>query len=117
MVRTAKLVQAEFQGREREPVRIQDLGAREMAMATALLVAIIWLGLYPRDSLSHDGISSGAGSPMTAPDADPARSARGRRRYGQFTHAIRLISMTTLGGKAGWAAASRLLIEAGEALV
>ena len=33
-----------FQGREREPVRIQDLGAREMAMATALVVAIVWLG-------------------------------------------------------------------------
>jgi len=33
------------------------------------------------------------------------------------SHAIRLISTTTLGGKAGWAPASRLLIEAGEALV
>src|ERR1700674_2007674 len=31
------------------------------------------------------------------------------------SHAIRLISTTTLGGKAGWAPASRLLIEAGEA--
>jgi hypothetical protein len=33
------------------------------------------------------------------------------------SHAIRLISTTTLGGKAGWAPASRLLIEAGETLV
>jgi hypothetical protein len=33
------------------------------------------------------------------------------------SHAIRLISTTTLGGKAGWPPASRLLIEAGEALV
>ena len=35
----------------------------------------------------------------------------------ESSHAIRLISTTTLGGKAGWAPAARLLIEAGEALV
>ena len=67
-----RLVQAAFQGREHEPVRIQDLGAREMAMATALVVAIVWLGLYPQpvvdaaapvDHPSHDGSSSGAGAP------------------------------------------------------
>jgi hypothetical protein len=33
------------------------------------------------------------------------------------SHAIRLTSTTTLGGKAGWAPASRLLLETGEALV
>jgi hypothetical protein len=32
------------------------------------------------------------------------------------SHAIRLISTTTLGGKAGWAPASRLRIKAGDAL-
>jgi hypothetical protein len=33
------------------------------------------------------------------------------------SHAIRLTSTTTLGAKVGWAPASRLLIEAGEAWV
>jgi hypothetical protein len=33
------------------------------------------------------------------------------------SHAIRFTSTTTLGGKAGWPPASRLLIEAREALV
>ncbi len=43
-----RLVQAAFQGPVREPVRIRDLGAREMAMVTSLVVAIAWLGLYPQ---------------------------------------------------------------------
>jgi len=42
------MVQGAFQGREREAVRIRDLGPREMAMATALVVALVWLGLYPQ---------------------------------------------------------------------
>jgi NADH-quinone oxidoreductase subunit M len=43
-----RLVQAAFQGPVREPVRIRDLGVREMAMVTSLVVAIAWLGLYPQ---------------------------------------------------------------------
>jgi len=42
------MVQGAFQGREREAVRIRDLGPREMAMATALVVALVWLGLFPQ---------------------------------------------------------------------
>ena len=42
------MIQGAFQGREREAVRMRDLGPREMAMATALVVALVWLGLYPQ---------------------------------------------------------------------
>ena len=42
------LVQGAFQGPGREPTRTRDLGAREMAMAIALVVAIVGLGLYPQ---------------------------------------------------------------------
>jgi NADH-quinone oxidoreductase subunit M len=42
------MIQGAFQGREREAVRIHDLGPREMAMATALVAALVWLGLYPQ---------------------------------------------------------------------
>ncbi len=42
------LVQAAFQGRAREALRLPDLGAREMAMMAALIVAIGWLGVYPQ---------------------------------------------------------------------
>jgi NADH-quinone oxidoreductase subunit M len=42
------MVQAAFQGRTPETIRIHDLGLREMAMATALVVALVWLGIYPQ---------------------------------------------------------------------
>ncbi len=52
------MVQAAFQGRLREPapgdaegpvlVAVRDLGRREMAMGIALIVAIVWLGMYPQ---------------------------------------------------------------------
>jgi NADH-quinone oxidoreductase subunit M len=42
------MIQGAFQGRQPESVRIRDLGPREMAMATALVVALVWLGLYPQ---------------------------------------------------------------------
>lgn len=45
------MIQGAFQGRERETVRIRDLNPREMATATALLVALVWLGLYPQPIL------------------------------------------------------------------
>jgi NADH-quinone oxidoreductase subunit M len=42
------MIQATFQGRERGAVGMRDLGPREMAMAAALVVALVWLGLYPQ---------------------------------------------------------------------
>jgi NADH-quinone oxidoreductase subunit M len=42
------MVQAAFQGRTPEATRIRDLDRREMAMATALVVALVWLGMYPQ---------------------------------------------------------------------
>jgi NADH-quinone oxidoreductase subunit M len=42
------MIQGAFQGRQPESARIRDLGLREMAMATALVVALVWLGLYPQ---------------------------------------------------------------------
>jgi NADH-quinone oxidoreductase subunit M len=42
------MVQAAFQGREREPHRIGDLGRREMVMQAALIAAIVWLGIFPQ---------------------------------------------------------------------
>ena len=65
-----RLVQAAFQGREHEPVRIQDLGAREMAMVTALVVAIVWLGLYPQPVVD-------AAAPVITSLTTAARVARG----------------------------------------
>lgn len=43
-----RLVQTAFQGSQREPFRIRDLGSRELAMTTALIVGLVWLGLYPQ---------------------------------------------------------------------
>ena len=42
------MIQGAFQGREREAIHMRDLGSREMAMATALVVVLVWLGLYPQ---------------------------------------------------------------------
>jgi len=42
------MVQGAFQGREPEGVHIRDLGPREVATVTALVVALVWLGLYPQ---------------------------------------------------------------------
>jgi NADH-quinone oxidoreductase subunit M len=42
------MVQAAFQGRARESIRIRDLGLREMTMATVLVAALVWLGMYPQ---------------------------------------------------------------------
>ena len=43
-----RLVQAAFQGPLRAPVRIRDLGARELAMTSVLIGGLVWLGLYPQ---------------------------------------------------------------------
>jgi NADH-quinone oxidoreductase subunit M len=42
------MIQATFQGRRAEAVPFRDLGSREVAIATALLVALLWLGVYPQ---------------------------------------------------------------------
>jgi NADH-quinone oxidoreductase subunit M len=42
------MVQAAFQGRTPEAMRIRDLGLREMTIATALVAALVWLGIYPQ---------------------------------------------------------------------
>jgi NADH-quinone oxidoreductase subunit M len=65
-----RLVQAAFQGPAREPVRIRDLGAREMAMVTALVVAIAWLGLYPQPVMD-------AAAPVITHLTTASRAARG----------------------------------------
>ncbi len=64
------MVQATFQGREPEAVRIRDLGPREMAMATALVIAIVWLGVYPQPI-----IDAAAPVVTSLTTAHPARSA------------------------------------------
>ena len=75
------LVQATFQGPARAeagadavrgPLRIADLGIREMAIAIALVLAIVWLGVYPQPFVD-------AASPVVAPVAAPAAAgARAR---------------------------------------
>ena len=42
------MIQGAFQGRQRETVDIRDLDAREMAISSALVLALVWLGLYPQ---------------------------------------------------------------------
>jgi len=64
------MVQAAFQGREPEPLRIRDLGPREMAMAIALVVAIVWLGIYPQPV-----IDTAAPVVTSLTTASPTRSA------------------------------------------
>jgi len=66
------LVQAAFQGREREAVRIPDLSAREMAIAIVLVVAIVWLGMYPQPVVD-------AAAPVITPLATASQVARGTR--------------------------------------
>jgi len=46
------LVQAVFHGGTRQAWELSDLSAREMAMMTALIAALVWLGLYPQPVLS-----------------------------------------------------------------
>ncbi len=49
------LVQAAFYGPPRELPRLRDLGAREMAAISALVVVLVWLGLYPQPILDTAG--------------------------------------------------------------
>jgi NADH-quinone oxidoreductase subunit M len=37
-----------FHGEQREPWKIKDLSVREMSAMTAMIAAILWLGLYPQ---------------------------------------------------------------------
>jgi NADH-quinone oxidoreductase subunit M len=37
-----------FHGEQREPWKIEDLSSREMSAMTAMIVVILWLGLYPQ---------------------------------------------------------------------
>ena len=54
------MVQRVFFGANREGWRIPDLEAREVAVMTALIVIILWLGLYPQPCLdkAKEGLSS-----------------------------------------------------------
>jgi NADH-quinone oxidoreductase subunit M len=40
-----------FHGEQREPWKIKDLSMREMAAMTAMIIVILWLGLYPQPFL------------------------------------------------------------------
>jgi NADH-quinone oxidoreductase subunit M len=75
------MVQATFQGPARAgaadeathgTVRLTDLGAREMAVAIALVIALVWLGMYPQPFVD-------AASPVVAPLAAPAAAVAGVR--------------------------------------
>jgi len=43
-----RLVQAAFYGPPQELAPVRDLGVRELAITTTLIVALVWLGLYPQ---------------------------------------------------------------------
>jgi len=45
------IVQQVFHGEQREGLKFFDLTAREMGIMTALVLAILWIGLYPRPIL------------------------------------------------------------------
>ncbi len=49
------LVQRAFHGEEREPRKIPDLSARHMIIFAAMMLALLWLGLYPRPVLDAAG--------------------------------------------------------------
>jgi NADH-quinone oxidoreductase subunit M len=42
------LMQAAFHGPNRQDWKLRDLSAREMAVMTTMIAAIVWLGLYPQ---------------------------------------------------------------------
>jgi NADH-quinone oxidoreductase subunit M len=46
------VVQKTFHGETRDEPRIADLSAREMAVFTTLIAAIVWIGLYPQPLLN-----------------------------------------------------------------
>jgi NADH-quinone oxidoreductase subunit M len=46
------LIQAVFHGPNRQQWKLSDLSARETAIMTALIAAIVWLGLYPQPVLN-----------------------------------------------------------------
>jgi NADH-quinone oxidoreductase subunit M len=45
------IVQQVFHGGKREGLKLADLSSRETGMMTAMVLAILWLGLYPRPVL------------------------------------------------------------------
>jgi len=49
------LVQVTFHGPNKEGWKVPDFSARESAVATALIVAIVWIGLYPKAVLGTAG--------------------------------------------------------------
>ena len=74
------LVQAAFYGPSRELPRVRDLGAREMTAMSALVVVLVWLGLYPQPILDAAGpaVATLTHTQRLAADVriDPARGAR-----------------------------------------
>lgn len=49
------MVQAAFHGPNRHQWKIPDLGVREMVVMSAMIVTIVWLGLYPQPVLNLAG--------------------------------------------------------------
>ncbi|MCC7416807.1 MAG: NADH-quinone oxidoreductase subunit M [Acidobacteria bacterium] len=65
------LVQAAFQGPERVATRMSDLGLREMTVVGALVLALVWLGVYPQPV-----IDTAAAAVATVAATMPGRAAR-----------------------------------------
>ena len=45
------MIQISFQGKYREQANMSDFGGREMFTMAAMMVALIWLGIYPQPVL------------------------------------------------------------------
>jgi NADH-quinone oxidoreductase subunit M len=74
-----RIVQKIFLGREAKVLGLPDLSAREMLVAVPLVVAILWLGLYPQPVLNRAAPSIAEGLGALAPPTTPAHAARLRK--------------------------------------
>ncbi|HUJ88572.1 MAG TPA: NADH-quinone oxidoreductase subunit M [Syntrophorhabdales bacterium] len=76
------LIQRVFYGPNKEGWKISDLSLREMAAMTAMILGILWLGLYPRpfiDTAGH-GLHQMQKIMLSAETASPAERATGYPR-------------------------------------
>jgi NADH-quinone oxidoreductase subunit M len=72
------LMQRVFFGEARSPHRFPDLGGREVFVSAIMVIAIVWVGLYPRGVLGKAGpaLDGILGKTAAAAKAGPVQSAQ-----------------------------------------
>jgi hypothetical protein len=80
------IIHQAFHGQPREPWRPKDFGLREMAIMAAMILALVWLGLFPQPVLNTaaqalDALPYASGLPgRSTPPGMETEPAAGQQR-------------------------------------